>query len=595
MLHILVSLYFFCIGNSVQLYYTYIIFKPEEENNMKLVLKEWMRSKKASAMLIIACISQIVSTIINSFVVIMISTTVSDLNNLKEHLTNLIIILVIQTMLGALYSYFRRRSSAQCYTDSMNRYATKILNADMDMFIKFSTAHINTVAGFVYNISMVGLGIMDLIVCIISVCITSYSMYFVAGTMVIPVICVYLVSLIMMKILFNIYDKFDVEVQKITKKRNQILENIVNGFSEIRLFNRKQQSYNEFTDLNHRAFITRIKKFRINSLIGVLIDIIDSIGIIMIILYASTQIKNGTLNQSQAMSLVMYIFRIINPILVILNFSSDLSQDLALHDSYEEIINYKNTVVDKGTITLESFNNSIHVENLKFSYKTSDTILNGITMDIKRGQKVGICGSSGAGKSTIFKLLGKFYNPSIGNITIDGIDITAITDESYREHIGVVQQENTIFPDTIKNNILYASPNSTEYELIEACKQANLYDFIMSLPNKFDTEIGHRGLNLSGGQKQRIALARLMLIDPEIILLDEATSALDNESEAFVQKSINSLHDKTIITIAHRLSTIKNCDVIYVINDGIIVEQGTHEELMKLKGVYYNMNTRAME
>ena len=189
----------------------------------------------------------------------------------------------------------------------------------------------------------------------------------------------------------------------------------------------------------------------------------------------------------------------------------------------------------------------------------------------------------------MLKLLNKFYDIDEGELTIDGVEISDVTAESYRRKVGSVHQENTIFPGTILENVKYGSPEATEYEIIEACKRAKLYDFITSLKDGFNTDVGPKGLKLSGGQKQRIALARLFLQDPEIIILDEATSALDNETEQFIQDAIAALHGKTIITVAHRLTTIQNCDWIYVLDGGKIIEDGTHQTLMEHGGAYAHM------
>jgi ABC-type multidrug transport system fused ATPase/permease subunit len=211
-------------------------------------------------------------------------------------------------------------------------------------------------------------------------------------------------------------------------------------------------------------------------------------------------------------------------------------------------------------------------------------------MVIRKGERVGICGETGDGKSTLLKLLNRFYLPDSGHISIDHVNMDQITMSSYRKLVGSVQQENIVFPGSIRDNILFAVPNATEYELIEACKKAELYNFVSKLPEKFDTVVGPRGLTLSGGQKQRIALARLFLQDPEIILLDEATSALDNETETLIQDAIAKLEGKTIITVAHRLSTIKDCDCIYVMKGGRVAEFGTHEKLIERGGIYAAMN-----
>jgi ABC-type multidrug transport system fused ATPase/permease subunit len=272
----------------------------------------------------------------------------------------------------------------------------------------------------------------------------------------------------------------------------------------------------------------------------------------------------------------------------------ELSTNLSYLPEFDEMMKYENVVKD-GKIKLESFNSDIKLNNLSFSYDSSDEVLHDINLTIHKGEKIGICGSSGGGKSTILKLLQKFYLPTKGSISIDDIDISELTNTSMRSFIGVVEQETHILNNTIWENIRYARSNASDYEVIEAAKKAEIYDFIQKLPEGFDTNVGPNGLKLSGGQKQRIALARIFLCDPEIVILDEATSALDSESERLIQHALDNLNGKTIIAVAHRLGTIKNSDKIVVIKDHKIYEKGTHSELMSMNGEYAHMYKLQMD
>lgn len=559
---------------------------------MKVVWKEWLKDKHACCMLVATFILKSVYIIINALIVVMISNTLSDVPNLSKNLAILIGILVFQSVISAISTMTKKRAVYHCYMSMNNRYADKMLDADVDMFVEFSTAHVQSVSVFMQRITAVGTQIMNMILSILSIVSTLYSMYLLAGPFVIPVIFVYMLGIFMMKGLYNKYTKIDNEVDKITRERNQLMENIINGFAEIRIFSRKKYFREMIHNKNTEANSLRYKKSNTDAAIIFAVEMTDSAGLGVVIIYAIRQLMNGLMNQAQAVSLIMLIFRLINPMLQLLDFTSELSANLSMSDEYEKIINYKRKYEDNGKIELQSFQEGIRLQNVTFGYNSSNSILNDISMDIKKGQKIGICGSSGGGKTTIFKLLSKFYRVSGGKILIDGINVDDIDEESYHKHIGVVQQDNAIFPSTIRENIMYVDPNATEYELIDACKRANIYEFIMSLPEKFNTKVGSRGLNLSGGQKQRIAIARLLLVNPDIVLLDEATSALDNESERIVQESIDALKDKTVITIAHRLSTIRNCDKIFVLKNGRIVESGTHYELLELHGVYWSMNNQ---
>lgn len=248
----------------------------------------------------------------------------------------------------------------------------------------------------------------------------------------------------------------------------------------------------------------------------------------------------------------------------------------------------KPDIIDKeGAKEVESLNGDIEFHNATFKYSDSKEIFNDINLKIKAGKTLALVGPSGGGKTTICNLIPRFYELSEGKITIEGLDIKDITLRSLRKNIGFVQQDVFLFTGSIRENILYGNPEAGDKEIIEAAKEANIHDFILSLPNGYDTYVGERGVKLSGGQKQRISIARAFLKNPPILILDEATSALDNTSELIIQKSLEKLSKgRTTIVVAHRLSTIKNADEIVVIGNNGIIESGNHEELMKADKVY---------
>lgn len=244
--------------------------------------------------------------------------------------------------------------------------------------------------------------------------------------------------------------------------------------------------------------------------------------------------------------------------------------------------------VDTGRNELTNPLGKISFKNVDFHYKTSREILNNMTFEIQPGKRVALVGPTGGGKTTICHLIPRFYNITNGDIKIDDISINDITLHSLRSNIGIVQQDVFLFNGTIRDNILYGNRNATEEEMIEASKKANIYDFVMTLADGFDSEIGERGVKLSGGQKQRLSIARAFLKDPKILILDEATSALDNTTEMLIQSSLNELcKGRTTIVVAHRLSTIKNVDEIFVISRGKIIERGNHESLIKQEESVY--------
>jgi len=557
---------------------------------MKIVFREWAKDKKACAMLALYFVVSVIYTILNASVVILITNTIGDLNHWGRHLVVLLTVCIIQTVLSMIKGLVRPSAVHHCFSTLNNLYADKVLDSDVQMFTQYSCAYINTMAEFIFQIAGCGTRFVVFLLDIINIITILVSIYIVGGKMVIPVIIIHGIGAVIAKKLFHEYEVLDKAADEIKKRRNQELENMVNGFMEVRSFSTQEFHRGIIRKFNDDIYAGRIKRSKIQSITNCSFEVVDTAGMVAVIIYSIKSMLLGIITQAQAMSLVMYVFRVIEPIGNVMDFVDTISQSTAMAESYDKVISYVNHNAADGTIEMDSFTDKIELKNVSFAYDNTSTVLNGINMVFPKGKKIGICGVSGTGKSTLFKLLNRFYDQRSGAILVDGIEIHNIKVDSYRKHVACVHQENTIFPGTIKDNVLYGNFSVPEYEMVMACKKANIYDFIMSLPDKFNTKVGPRGLTLSGGQKQRIALARLFLRNPDIILLDEATSALDNESETFIQEAIDALEGKTIITIAHRLSTIKNSDIIYVMGPTGVLESGTHEELMMKQGEYFKMN-----
>ena len=287
-----------------------------------------------------------------------------------------------------------------------------------------------------------------------------------------------------------------------------------------------------------------------------------------------------------------YIERLYGPLRRLVSSSTTLTQAIASMDRMFELMDEKYDVENKpNAIALTGAQGKLAFENVTFRYeKDGKAVLNNVDFTIEPGQTAAFVGMSGGGKSTIVSLIPRFYDASEGAVKIDDQNVRDVTLQSLRAQIGIVLQDNILFSDSVKQNILMGKPNATDEEVIAAAKAANAHDFIIGLPQGYDTKVGERGVKLSGGQKQRVAIARVFLKNPPILVLDEATSALDLESEALIQDSLDRLvHDRTTIVIAHRLSTITHADKIFVIDHGQVAECGTHEELMKKQGIYYNL------
>lgn len=300
-------------------------------------------------------------------------------------------------------------------------------------------------------------------------------------------------------------------------------------------------------------------------------------------------VAKGSLSPISLATYALYINIFIAPIEVLVEFSEMFQKGYTGFKRFLEVMETSIDIKEKeDAIDLEEVNGVIDYENVSFAYLDNETVLDNVNIHIEAGRSIALIGPSGGGKTTLCSLLPRFYDVQAGSIKIDGCDIRNFTLQSLRKAIGLVQQDVYLFTGTIKENIAYGKANASDEEIIEAAKKANIHDFIMSLPDGYDSFVGERGTRLSGGQKQRISIARIFLKDPKILILDEATSALDNESERYVQESLEALaKNRTTITIAHRLSTIKNADEIIVITEEGIKERGSHDELLAKNGIYH--------
>ena len=277
----------------------------------------------------------------------------------------------------------------------------------------------------------------------------------------------------------------------------------------------------------------------------------------------------------------------ITPVTTLVQFSEQLEEGIAGFEKFERVMAEKEEYDSPNTKDYKDLNGDIEFKNVCFKYDSNE-VLDDISFKVKKGQTIALVGESGGGKTTICHLLPRFYNIDSGSIEIDNKNISDITMDCLRKNIGIVQQDVFLFSGTFKENIAYGNLEASMEEIIEASKKANIYDYIMSLPHGFDTQIGERGVRLSGGQKQRLSIARVFLKNPPILLLDEATSALDNTTEIMIQEALDTLKEgRTTIVVAHRLSTIKNADNILVIEHGKVKESGTHEKLMNIENGTY--------
>lgn len=551
---------------------------------MKTALKETMKCRIGVILLAVYITSFSLYSLLEAKSTEIVSSAIADYQHLQNYLYQFGAISLILIALSFLISMSNKYAIDNIFTDMNNRFNEKVLGAKYQMFTEISCATIQTTAEGIHGLSIVGQRCCSAVVKVIRIVVNLGAIYLIGGKIVFPIIVAYALFTICLRKLFSKYDDLCAQINKVRKARNQQIDEIIHGFAEVRSMNMQKFHLKSLRNQNDEIIHIRRKFGITNASLSALIDGISMVGVYLIMFYVAALLIKGTITPSAAMALVMYIYRIADPIIGMLTLVDDMTDNIKTVKDYEKIMEYDSC--EDGSIELKSFDNDIAIKNVSFAYNDSDTVLKDINLKIKKGSKIGICGSSGGGKSTILKLLMGFYDSYSGSIEVDGVDIRNLKIDSLRKRIGIVHQDSMIFNKTIKENIAYGNPNATEVEIVEAVKMAGLYDFIQSLPEKFDTVVGDRGLKLSGGQKQRISIARIFLKNPEIILLDEATSALDNESECIIQESLKLFGDKTVITVAHRLSTIKDSDQIAVIENHEICECGTHDELIARNGRY---------
>ena len=379
---------------------------------------------------------------------------------------------------------------------------------------------------------------------------------------------------------------------------NSGIENNILGAKVVKSFANEELEVKKFHKENLRFLDIKKEFYKHMSNFQVVYRIFDGIMYLTVIVLGSYYMKVGKINAGDMFLYTLYINMLLNTVKKIVDYMEQFQRGMTGIERFIEIMDVKNDIVDKENARiLTDVHGDIEFRNVSFAYPDSDAkVLDDISFSINKGENIAIVGSSGVGKTTISNLIPRFYEVTEGSILIDGTDIRDFKQKSLRDNIGIVQQEVYLFSGTIYENIVYGKKDASFDDVEKAAKMAGAYDFIMELPDKFDTYIGERGTKLSGGQKQRISIARVFLKNPPILILDEATSALDNNSEAIVQQSLEILSKgRTTITIAHRLSTIRNASKILVLTENGIEESGTHEELMNKEGIYFNLYNKNID
>jgi ATP-binding cassette subfamily B protein len=367
-----------------------------------------------------------------------------------------------------------------------------------------------------------------------------------------------------------------------------ILADTIPGVRVVKAFTAERREVDRFKEENQEYFRFSMQEAKLSTIYYPIMGFATFAGGIIIRWFGGRDIIGGDMTLGQLMVFMGYMMRFYGPIRSLTRLNHMLQSAASAAERVFEILDAQPEIDDKeDAIDIPPIRGDIKFDNVVFSYDDEKNALDGISFEVEAGQMIGLSGPSGAGKTTLINLLGRFYDATEGSISIDGHDVRDVTMKSLREQVGIVLQDPFLFHGTIAENIAYSNPGVSRAEVIAAAKAANAHDFIMKFPDGYDTMVGERGGRLSGGEKQRISIARAILKNPRILILDEATSSVDTETESQIQAAIERLVEgRTTFAIAHRLSTLRKADKLVILDKGEIVELGSHEELMKNDGLY---------
>lgn len=389
-------------------------------------------------------------------------------------------------------------------------------------------------------------------------------------------------------------------IQEAAADITSVLQEVASSPRVIKSFVREGYEVERFDKENMNNFRANMKYAQLSSTLTPTIEFVAAIGVSIILWYGGNSVINGSITAGSLVAFLTYAVNISNPIKRLSRVIGNIQRALAAAQRVFDVLDLPEDIKNAPDAKLlPKVKGDVRFNDVSFAYNENEEVLSHVSFEVKPGEMIAFVGPSGAGKSTVASLLPRFYDATNGSITIDGQDIRKVTLDSLREQVGIVPQETVLFNGSVYDNILYGRLDATREEVEAAAKAANAHDFIMQLPDGYETMLGDRGMNISGGQRQRISIARAILKNPQILILDEATSALDTESERVVQEALDRLMvGRTSFVIAHRLSTIKNADKIMVLEKGQLIEQGNHDELMAMDGLYahlYKIQYRSKE
>jgi ATP-binding cassette, subfamily B, bacterial MsbA len=558
------------------------------------IFSEHVSSKGGALMLTIACMLIVsVTTALNAYLM----QPVLDDIFLKQDNRMLYIVPVV-VILNALIkggaTFYQTTSlkviGQSILTEIQLRLYSHLINSDMKFLTEYPSG--NLISRFTNDINAMRRTVTEVIT---SLVVDLFTIIGLIGVMLYQSVNLTFIALIVFPLAIYPLRRLGLRMRKVARSMQEELAGFTVRLDEtfqntkiIKSYCRENYEISRAGKIIDRFLDIYRKAARIESASSPIMETIGSIAVAIIIVYGGAQVMEGVTTPGSFFSFIASLLMMYKPLKSFSNLNTALQEGLAASRRLYMMLDEEPTIVDnpkQAPTHFKTFN--IKFSNVYFSYKTNKKILDGITINIPQGKTVALVGSSGGGKTTIFNLLQRLYDADYGDITIDNKDIKNVRLKSLRESMGLVSQEVTLFDDTIRENIRYGRLSATEEEIIDAAMAAAAHDFIVDLPDGYDTKIGQHGVKLSGGQRQRIAIARAMLKNAPILLLDEATSALDTISEKQVQMALEYLKKgRTTIVIAHRLSTIESADLIYVISDGAVQEYGSHKELLAKNGEY---------
>ena len=590
--------------------------KPPEKpvDNKKAIKNILTLLKDHKAKLIITIVCAIISTAFTIIAPLLIgkSTTIIyegttkiinhtgiiDLNSLMNLLIIVVVLYVVSALFSYLQSYFIIELSTKISFDLRQRIMDKILYLPMEKIGENKRGDIlsrmtNDIDSLQHGISQSFIQLTTAVITLVGVFIMMLSINVI---MALATIVLVPIAFLVIKFITKHSQSYFLKQLEFKGSLNGQIEETFTGHDIIRAFNQEEISMEKFEKDNNSWFNNEWKSQFFSSLNGPLMNFISNFTYVVIAVLGAVFVLQKAIAVGDILAFFQYSQSFTRPIQQITRVMNQIQTAMAASERIFEFLDLDDEE-NPSTRKLDTINDNITFEDVSFGYSPNEKIIKNLTFEVKKGQKIAIIGETGAGKTTIVKLLMRFYDIDSGSIKIDGVDIDEYDKHSLRSHVGMVLQDSWLFSDTIKSNIRYGNLEVSDDEIVDASKQVYIDNFIRQLPDGYETTLNEDSDNISHGQKQLLTIARTILSSKEILILDEATSSVDTRTEKLIQKAIDKLmENKTSFIIAHRLSTIRNADKIIVIENGEIIEQGTHEELLDLKGYYYNtLNSQSRE